>query len=166
MGKPQDPVFMAIFGCLTATNFKGNETYKYFSNVSNSVSNLSTLLLYLLLQVLGNECVRETSWSCSACSWWRLCSAFSCLVESTAMCVVTRHEHVGMSLAPSSPQTSSHTPCLADGHTLTRYNLPSKCHLPSAEDFWGIPGRISGYLFHLPGISQIILCGFLHKRSW
>lgn len=35
-----------------------------------------------------------------------------CHVESTAMCVVTRHEHVEMSFAPSSPQTSSHTPIL------------------------------------------------------
>lgn len=46
---------------------------------------------------------------------------------------------------------------LAYEHTLTKYNLPNKYQLPSAEDFWGLPGKTPGYLFHLPAISHTIL---------
>lgn len=41
-GKTTRSCVLTIFKCLTATNFKGNETHKYFFSIWNLVPNLST----------------------------------------------------------------------------------------------------------------------------
>lgn len=136
MGKPQDPGFLTVFGCLTVTNFKGNETHKYFSNIFKLVPDLSTSGAQTALPPpMGTREWMSVSgrlqWA-SQHAAGGVCSA-SCRKHSyvcSEQAWVCRH----VLSTKLSPDILPHI-CLADGHTLTRYNLPHKYQLPSTEDY-------------------------------